>query len=84
MTSSLTVALEEMTVSNDELKREIDALKAENSHLAVVLKKMDSNNENQMQQINSQSGEIDAMREEIAQLKAKNHQLKVGPSSRIT
>lgn len=69
MVSSLTVALEEMTVSNDELKREIDALQAEKSQLTVVLKKMDSNNENQMQQINSQSSEIDAMKKEIAQLK---------------
>ena len=77
MTSSLTVALEEMTVSNDKLKREIDAVKAENSQLTVVLKKIDSNNENQMQQINSQSSEIDTMKEEIAQLKVENHQLKV-------
>ena len=66
-----------MTINNDGLKKEIDVLKAENSQLTIVLKKINSNNENQVQQINSQSSEIYAMKEEIAKLKAKNHQLKV-------
>ena len=84
MTSSLTAALEKMTITGDELKREIDVLKAENSQLTTVLKKINNNNENQMQQINTQSCEIDAMKEEISQLKADNHQLKVSQWSGIT
>ena len=77
MASSLGTSVEEMMSSNEELKKQIGALKDENTQLTSVLKKINRNNENQVQQINSQASEIDTMKEEITQLKAKNHYLKV-------
>ena len=77
MASSLGTSVEEMMSSNEELKKQIGTLKDENTQLTSVLKKINRNNENQVQQINSQASEIDAMKEEITQLKAKNHYLKV-------
>ena len=84
MTSSLTTALEEMTINNEQPRREVDVLKTDNTQLrtdndamkdeigqlTTLLDKMAVDNENQMQQINSQSSTI-------AQLKAENEQLKV-------
>ena len=66
MTGSLTTALKEITISNEQMCKEIDvlktdntqlrinndALKNENKQLATLLDKMADNNENQMQQIN--------------------------------
>ena len=80
MTSSLTTALEEM---NKQQRREIDVLKTdvtqlrtnndamkdENIQLTTLLDKMAVNNENQMQQINSQSSEIVQLKTEVQQLK---------------
>ena len=77
MASSLGTSVEEMMSSNEELQRQIDTLKNDNTKLTSVLKKINSNNENQVQQINSQTSEINAMKEEITELKAKNHRLKV-------
>ena len=91
MTSSLTTALEEMTINNEQLRREVDLVKAENravkdendkqkdeiGQLTTLLDKMAVNNENQMQQINSQSSEIATMRDEIGWLRTQNQQLKV-------
>ena len=77
MTNSLTTALEEMTINNEQLGREIDVLKTENDgmkeenkQLTTLLNKMAVNNENQIQQINSQCSEN-------AQLKTKVQQLEV-------
>ena len=71
----------QLRTSNDAMKDENTQLKAkqrnEIAQLTTLLDKMVVNNENQIQQINSQSSEI-------AQLKTKNHQLKVSQWSGIT
>ena len=114
MTSSLTTALEEITINNEQLKREVDVLKTditqlrsdndgmkdeskqlkanidkqrdeigdvkaenviikdEGKQLITLLDKMAVNNENQMQQINSQSSEIVLLRTEVQQLKVSH------------
>ena len=73
-----------MTINNEQLKRQNDIVKTDNTQLRTnidamrneirqltsLLDKMSVNNENQMQQINSQSSEI-------AQLRSENQQLKV-------
>ena len=83
MTSSLATALKQMTISNEELQKEIDLLKAENTQLSAnndemkeentqlttLVNKMGTNNLNQIQQINSQSSEIEQLRNEVKQLK---------------
>ena len=95
MTSSLTTALEEM---NEQQRREIDVLKTdvtqlrinndamkdENKQLTTLLDKMAVNNENQIQQINSQSRENATMKDENKQLKTEIQQLKVSQWSGIT
>ena len=94
MTSSLTTALEEMTIKNEQLMKENDLIKTDNTQLrtnnnamkdeitqlkakqkdeigqlTTLLDKMAVNNENQIQQINSQSSEIAKLRTEVQQLK---------------
>ena len=73
-----------LKANNDAMKDEVTQLKANNdrqkveiAQLTTVLDKMASNNEDQMQQINSQLSEIDALRDENKQLKAEVQQLKV-------
>ena len=63
-----------LKTDNTQLRTENDAMKDEIGQLATLLDKMAVNNENQMQQINSQSSEI-------AQLKTENEQLKVSQYS---
>ena len=91
MTSSPTTALEEMTINNEQLRRENDDLKVDNTQLktdndtmkdevkqlTALLDKMAVNNQKQMQQINSQSSEIETLKEGIAQLRTENQQIKV-------
>ena len=102
MTSSLTTALEEMTINNEQLRREVYVLTNDNTQLrthndamrdeiiqlqakqkdeigqlTTLLDKMAVNNQNQIQQINSQSSEIEKMEVKIGQLKEENQQLKV-------
>ena len=102
MTSSLTTALEEMTINNEQLRREVDVLKTDNTQLrtdndvmkdeiiqlqakqkdeigqlTTLLNKMAVNNQNQIQQINSQSSEN-------AQLRSKVQKLEVSQWLRIT
>ena len=102
MTSSLTTALEEMTINNEQLRRENDVLKSDNTQLrtdndamkdefiqlqakqkdeigqlTTLLNKMAVNNQNQIQQINSQSSEN-------AQLRSKVQNLEVSQLLRIT
>ena len=91
VTSSLSMALEEIRKQNDALKTENKAMKdevmqlkanndkqkAEIIQLTTVLDKMSSNNADQMQQINSQLSDIDAQRDKIMQLKAEVQHLKV-------
>ena len=88
MTSSLTTALEEMRRENDVLKTELktnnDKQKDEIRQLTTLLDKMAVNNENQIQQINSQSSEIATVKDENKQLKTEVQQLKVSQWSGIT
>ena len=80
-----------MTINNEQLRRENDALKTGNTqlrtdndvmkdeigHLTTLLDKMAVNNQNQKQQINSQSSEN-------AQLRSKVQKLEVSQWLRIT
>ena len=88
--SSLTTALKEMTINNEQLRREVDAVKTDNTQLkanndtqkhrikklADLLNKMERNKEDQIKQINSQRSDITKMRDEIAQLIAYNDAMK--------
>ena len=86
-----------MTISNEELQREIDLLKVENhvikadnmrlstnndemkkenAHLTTVLNKMDIDNQDQIQQINSSGSEMEQLRKQLY--------IKVSQGSRIT
>ena len=76
MTSSLTTALEEMTINNEQLRREIDVLTTDNTQLRTDNDAMKDENkqlttllDNQIQQINSQSSENAQLRTEVQQLK---------------
>ena len=51
-------------------------MKDEIRQLTTLLDKMAVNNQNQMQQINSQSSEIAAMKDESKQLKTENDMIK--------
>ena len=84
-----------MKDENKQLKAEVDMAKDENKqlknkqkdeirHLNIVLDKMAVSNENQIQQINSHSSEIAAIKDENIQLKAEVRQLKVSQWSGIT
>ena len=80
-----------MTINNKQLRREVDVLKTDNiqlrtdndamkdeiGQLTTLLDKMAVNNQNQMQQINSQSSEN-------AQLRSKVQKLEVSQWLRIT
>ena len=57
MTSSLTTALEKMTINNEQLRREIDVLKTENDMVKVDNTQLRAN--------------VDALKDEITQLKDK-------------
>ena len=63
----------QLRTNNDAMKDEITQLKAiqkdEIGQLTTLLDKMAVNNENQIQQINSQSSEIVQLRSEVQQLK---------------
>ena len=71
----------QLRANNDAMKDEItqlkDKRKDEIGQLTTLLDKMVVNNENQMQQINSQSNEIDIIRDENKQLRTEVQQLKV-------
>ena len=64
MTSSLTTALEEMTINNEQLRRENDVLKTDNTQLRT-------NND-------AIKDEIGQLRTEVDMIKAENVQLKIG------
>ena len=78
----------QLRTNNDAMKDEIIQLQAkqkdEIGQLTTLLDKMAVNNENQIQQINSQSSEIDKMEVKIGQLKEENQQLKVSQWSETT
>ena len=87
MTSSLTTALEEMTINNEQLRRENDLLKIDNTQLrtnndalkdelTTLLDEIAVNSENQRKQINSQSSESEKLEVKIGQLKEENQQPK--------
>ena len=84
-----------MARNNEQLRKDLDVLKTDNTQIKAVnddeigqlttlLNNMVANNEKQIDDINFQSSEIEAMKEEITQLvaegnllKAENMQLKV-------
>ena len=69
-----------LRTNNDAMKNEIIQLQAkqkdEIGQLTTLLGKMAVNNQNQIQQINSQSSEIVQLRTEVDVIKAENIQLK--------
>ena len=79
-----------MTINNELLRKEVDALKTDNTQLKAsndtqkyrikkltdLLNKMERNKEDQIKQINSQRSDITKMRDEIAQLIAYNDAMK--------
>ena len=72
----MTINNEQLRRENDDLKTDItqlrsnnDAMKDENKQLTTLLDKMAVNNENQIQQINSQSSENAQLKTEVRQLK---------------
>ena len=90
MTSSLINALGEITINNEQLRREVDVLKTDNiqlnanndeqkdkiEQLTNLLNRMEVNEEKQLRQIRSQRSEIEAMRDKITQLVAKNNMMR--------
>ena len=79
MTSSLTTALEEMTINNEQLRREVDVLKTDNTRLRTDNDAMKNENEqlkannNAMKDENKQlKANSDKERDEIGELKAEN------------
>jgi len=70
--SSLTTALEEMTINNEQLRSEADVLKTNNMQLNTLLDKMAINNDNQMQQINTLMDQNKELKAEVQQLKVVN------------
>ena len=79
-----------MTINNEQLTREVDVLKTDNiqlnanndeqkdknEQLTNLLNRMEVNEEKQLWQIRSQRSEIEAMRDKIAQLVAKNNMMR--------
>ena len=79
-----------MTREKEQLRKELDVLRTDNAQikaindkqedeigqLTTLLNNMAANNENQIDDINFQSSEIEAMKEEIAQLIAEGNLLK--------
>ena len=73
-----------------QLTREVDVLKTDNTHLNAnndeqkgkieqltnLLNRMEVNEEKQLRQIRSQGSEIEAMRDKITQLVAKNNMMR--------
>ena len=76
MTSSLTTALDDLRRENNVLKTDNATVKDKNKQLTTLLDKMAVNNENQIQQINSQSSEIAKIKDEIERLKTENDIIK--------
>ena len=79
----LTTALEEMVKENNSLKADNthlrtnnDKMKNEIVQLTTLLNKVAVNNENQMQQIDFQSNEIYTIRDEIEQLRTEVDMIK--------
>ena len=77
MTSSLTTALEEMTINNEQLRRENDVLKTD----ITQLRKNDGAMKDEIKQLKVNN---DKQRDEIGQLKVENQQLKISWWSVIT
>ena len=79
-----------MTINNEQLTREVDVLKTDNTHLNAnndeqkdkieqltnLLNRMEVNEEKQLRQIRFQRSEIEAMRDKITQLVAKNNMMR--------
>ena len=74
--------IKQLKANNDKQRDEIGELKAENlitkdesKQLTTLLDKTAVNNENQLQQINSQSSEIVQLRTEVQQLKVSHYHM---------
>ena len=79
-----------MTINSEQLGREVNVLKTDNTHLNAnndeqkdkieqltnLLNWMEVNEEKQLRQISSQRSEIEAMRDKITQLVAKNNMMR--------
>ena len=83
MTSSVTTALEEMTINNEQLRRENDVLKTDNTRLRKnddamkdEIKQLKTNNDKQRDQNKQLRTEIDVMKAENIQLKIENDDLR--------
>ena len=61
-----------LKADNIQLRTDNDAVKVEVGQLSTLLDKMAVNNENQIQQINSQSSEIVRLQSEVQQLKVSH------------
>ena len=79
MTSSLTTALEEMTINNEQLRRENDVLKTDISQLRKndgamkdEVKQLKVNNDKQRKQVKQLRTEVDMIKAENIQLKIEN------------
>ena len=88
MTSSLTTALEEMTINNEQLRREVDDLKTQlrtnNDVMKDENKQLKSNIDKQKDEMEWLKANNDKQRDqnrrlytEVDMMKAENHQLKV-------
>ena len=64
MTSSLTTTLEEMTINNEQLRREVDVLKSDNTQLRT-------NNDAKNNEIKQLKANNDKQKDKIIQLQAK-------------
>ena len=84
MTCSLTTALEEMTINNEQLRRENDVIKTDNTQLRTNNDAMKDEITQQRDKIGQLTTVLDSKRSEIVQLRMENQQLKVSQWSGIT
>ena len=77
MTSSLTTALEEMTINNEQLRRENDVLKTDNTKLRTDNDAMKNENKQLKASNDKQRDQNRQLRTEVDMIKAENMQLKI-------
>ena len=77
MTSSLTTALEEMTINNEQLRRENDVLKTDVTPLRTNNDAMKDENKQLRTENDAMKDDIGQLRTEVDMIKAENVQLKI-------